>query len=68
MNSMFVKVYPVTNNLVDLFFGEGWEDWTRVLITAKVGHPVARQDVRVMGGTKRPVATLVACAKAWRGV
>lgn len=25
-----IKVYPVYGSLFDLFFGDGWEDWTRV--------------------------------------
>jgi hypothetical protein len=65
--SMNVRTYPVTNNLVDLFFGEGWEDWTRVHIAAKPGQSVTRKDVTVMGGAKRPSSTLVFIANKIRG-
>lgn len=61
-----VKVYPITGSLIDLFFGDGWDDWTRVYVSAKVGHPVTRKDVTVLGGAKRSVALLVASVEAWR--
>lgn len=24
-----MKIYPVTNNLLDVFIGDGWENWSR---------------------------------------
>ena len=45
MHAFFV--YPVTNNLVDVFVGEGWEQWTRLFV-AKDGSTTH------MGGEKLP--------------
>lgn len=25
-------IYPITNNLIDVFVGEGWENWSRLFI------------------------------------
>lgn len=48
-----VKIYPVTQQLVDLFFGRGWKDWTRVYVTTRVGHPITKECITIMGGVKR---------------
>ena len=42
---MHVKVYPVVGGLVDIFVGDGWENWSRLFI-AKNGT------VTHMGGAK----------------
>lgn len=35
-----VKVYPIQGALFDLFFDEGWTDWTRVLVRPDKLHIV----------------------------
>lgn len=61
-----VKVYPITGSLVDLFFGDGWEDWSRIYVTTKVGHPVRKQDITIMGGAKRSMSLLVSVVESIR--
>jgi len=48
MKVLRVKKFPI----FDVFFGEGWEDWTRVLL--KGTHLI------YLGGAERPHATFKA--------
>jgi hypothetical protein len=35
----FTKVYPVTKSLVDVFLGDGWKNWTRLVKKGDVFVP-----------------------------
>lgn len=34
-----MKILYVTKNIIDVFVGDEWKNWTRFHIVKKVGHP-----------------------------
>ena len=61
-----VKLYPVTRNLLDIFTGLGWEEWTRVHIRPGKG-PVSIKDITLVGGTKLPNYLILQIVASYKG-
>ena len=42
-----VKIYPVTNNIVDLFVGDGWRHWSRWFVKDKILQRLSGMELKV---------------------
>lgn len=42
-----MKKYPVTNNIIDCFWGDGWEHWARVKVQSGKKPTVIGQSERL---------------------
>lgn len=54
-----MKIYPIFSTLVDVFMGEGWENWSRVSIK--------RDRPQVIGGAPLSAEVLNAVKEAMNG-